>query len=513
MRRKIDEAREAEEEMLHQEKGPGGGGGSGITPGFVRACLYNNERGDGILFAALHREKYVHIKSTGQWLAWGGHHWQLDKADYSHNAVEQVALKYLEQAGLLKERIEAAMAEGKKDEAGHLDAERKLYMGRVSRLRGKGAKPCLEWAHKIGADSLAIIGHEIDQRPWLLPCKNGVIDLQTGKLLAGCPGDYLVKAIPVEWQGIDAPRPEWEKFIAEIHLDDPDIVAFVRRLLGYSITGLTTEHFIACFVGEGRNGKGTMFETIKAIMGELAWSIQPELILEQKNTRSSAGPSPDLISLQGRRLVIASETDENRKISGAKVKSLTGADTINARAPHDRFETNFRPTHKLILYTNHIPIGLTRDYALFKRLLFLNYPLKFVDDPKDPNERQRDAGLPARLEKEAPGILAWLVQGCLEWQERGLDPPEKIRADAEELRRREDTFQQFFDERCLADPDHHALFKDIYTKFAAWYAEEIDESERYRPSKKAVSAWLEKRGFQRTKPGGQATVNGLLLKP
>ncbi|MCX5876627.1 MAG: phage/plasmid primase, P4 family, partial [Deltaproteobacteria bacterium] len=263
----------------------------------------------------------------------------------------------------------------------------------------------------------------------------------------------------------------------------------------------------------GRNGKGTMFETLKAIMGDLAWAVQPELILEQKNTRSSAGPSPDLVSLQGRRLVIASETDEGRRISGSKVKSLTGADTINARAPHDRFETNFTPTHKLFLYTNHIPKGLTRDYALYKRLLFINYPLKFVDNPSTEHERQRDPALPAKLMAEGPGILAWLVQGCLEWQEHGLAPPDKLRADVDALRASEDTFQQFFTDRMADDKDSICLFKDIYTKFQAWYIEEIDENTRYIPSKIKISGWLEKRGYDKAKPSGQATFFGVGLRP
>ena len=513
MRREIEAARQAEEEMLGGEPSTGSGGDN-IDSRFVRSCLYNNERGDGILFAAIHRDRFLQVKTTSQWLAWGQHHWITDKADLCHDAVEQVAAKYYEQAHDLKTQAEAAYEAGKVDEGKRCEAERKLYLRRVDRLRSSaGAKNCLEWAHKIGARSLAIIGEEIDQRPMLLACKNGVIDLKTGKRLDGRPSDYLVKAIPVEWQGLDAPRPEWERFLSEIHLGDGDLVAFVRRLFGYAVTGLISEHHLACFVGEGRNGKGTMFETLKAIMGELAWAVQPELILDQKNTRSSAGPSPDLVSLQGRRLVIASETDEGRRISGSKVKSLTGADTINARAPHDRFETNFTPTHKLFLYTNHIPKGLTRDYALYKRLLFINYPLKFVDNPTGETERQRDPSLPAKLMAEAPGILAWLVQGCLEWQEHGLAPPDKLRADVDALRASEDTFQQFFTDRMLDDKDSHCLFKDIYTKFQAWYTEEIDENTRYIPSKIKISGWLEKRGYEKAKPGGHATFYGVGLRP
>jgi len=256
-----------------------------------------------------------------------------------------------------------------------------------------------------------------------------------------------------------------------------------------------------------------MFETLRALMGDLAWSIQPEMILEQKNFRSSAGPSPDLVSLQGRRLVVASETDENRRISPAKVKALTGADTICARAPHDRFETNFTPTHKLFLYTNHVPAGLTRDYALTKRLLFLQYPLKYVDNPVEENERQRDPELPAKLLEEAPGILAWLVEGCLRWQQQGLAPPDKIRSDVEQLRLLQDNFGRFFEENMTeSETDIPVLFAEICARYKDWYTDEVSESVQFMETKKTISKWLASRGFTRFKKSGKAHFIGCTFK-
>ncbi|BDD88727.1 DNA primase family protein [Desulfofustis limnaeus] len=533
MRRKIDEARQEEEKLLGVDGEPAAAADDGadhfeddletVDKYFVSQCFKNNERGDGTMFARLNRDRYLYVKITGEWLMWVGHHWSVDKKDYAHNAVDLVAQRYEQQCQEIEADISEAVDKERNTEAKRLRDLLAKYKARIKKLRGiGGARACLEWSHKIGDDSLAIVGDEVDQQPMLLPCKNGVIDLKTGKLKPGRPGDYLVKAIPIEWQGIDAPRPTWERVIDEIHVveqdgalqSSPEIVSFIRRLFGYAITGLTTEHFIACFVGEGRNGKGTMFEVLRAILGDLAWAIQPELILEQKNTRSSAGPSPDMVSLQGRRMVIASETDENRRVSGAKVKMLTGSDTICARSPHDRFETNFRPTHKLFLYTNHIPGGLTRDYALVKRLLFLQYPLKYVDNPSEENERQRDPLLIEKLMKEAPGILAWLVQGCLEWQQHGLAPPEKIRADVEQLRRSEDTFEQFFlDVMEKSESNIPVKFAEIYQRYKEWYVDAVSESTTYMPSKKKISAWLERRGYTKDTKGGTVKFTGLAFRP
>lgn len=513
---------------------------------FIRSCLHNEERGDGILFSSMHRDKFILVKNwgkDGQWLSWGGNHWTEDKLDLAHNAVEQVALQYHRLALSLDPEIKELAAEVssadksiKAEESSDdpdlsrlaslrkqrsisagklakLSAERKKSIHRVDKLRKMGgACNCLSWSHRIGQHSLSIISDHIDCNPWLLPCQNGVLDLKTLKFSPGRPTDYLLKSIAIPWEGIDAPAPTWDAFFSAIHLDDPDVIAYLYRLFGYALTGLTTEHFIGFFLGDGRNGKGTMFELLRYIMGDLGWSISPELILEQRNARSSAGPSPDLMSLHGRRFIIASESDENRRVSLERVKRLTGGDTIAARAPHDRLETNIHPTWKLFFYTNHVPSNLTRDFAMRQRLVYIKYPLKFIDNPDltDPTQRKKDPNLPANLRAEAPGILARLVRGCIAWQDAGgLNPPEKIRADIADLARSQDTFQMFFSEQIRDDPGETIVFKALYDKFSEWYVDEIGESDKFRPTKKAISMWLEKRGYERRKPSGIATVYGL----
>ncbi len=517
----IEAARLAEEQLFAPEHDES----IAIDSGFIRSCLYNNERGDGILFARINRGKFVMVKSWGKngtWLQWIGHHWQIDKKDAAHNAVEDVAQLYLHESLNLKKAIDTSSDKAEKKRLGE---ERTLYLKRINKLRSVGgARNCLEWATRIGPLSLSIIGDDIDLHPWLLPCSNGVIDLRTGKFSPGRPGDYLLRAIPVEWQGIDHPCPTYDRFFDEIHLSDLDLIAYLDRLFGYTLTGLTTNHFIGVFLGEGRNGKGTLFETLRHIMGDLAWNISPELLIEQKNTRNSAGPSPDLISLQGRRMVIASECDDNRRISGQQVKRLTGGDTINARAPHDRDETNFDATWKIFFYSNYIPKGMAAGFALADRLIYVKYPLKFVEnpDPADPTQRPRDPELPSKLKGEAAGILARLVRGCIAWQELGgLHPPASIKTAVDDLQKSEDTFRMFFEEEDdtgrwvniekVEDPEARVTFKDLYGAFSTWYHDEVSEVDKFRPTKKAVSAWLEKHGYERRKPSGIATVYGIRL--
>lgn len=513
-------------------------------PAFVHECLHTEERGDGMLFAELHRGKFVAVKNWGRdgtWLEWAGHHWREDKKTNAHNAVENVAQVYLRYGQAQKERIDAARQElaaaemSKKEAAGvsaeaaqsadeerkrclstlaALNREKKLIQNRVDRLRRmSGATNCLNWAHRIGGQSLAILGDDIDLHPWLLACTNGVLDLRTGQFSPGRPDDYLLRATAVPWQGIDAPCPTWDAFINEIHLGDQAVIAYLDRLFGYCLTGLSVEHFIGCFLGEGRNGKGTLFETLKALMGDLGWSIKSELLMENKVGRPTAGPSPDLFDLQGKRLVIASESNKNAKISLSMVKTLTGGDTINARRPYDTTETNFKPTWKLFLYTNHVPSNIAEDFAMRQRLIYINYPLQFVDhpDPSDPMQRPRDPYLPKKLLDELPGILARYVRGCLEWQKDGcLNPPESIRQNVSELAKGQDLLLAWFCDCCVVDPNAFCTVAELGESLETYYNDEVGG--KWPPSRKALSQWLTKRGFERRRPGGTSTFHGLRLR-
>lgn len=536
-------------------------GGGPDDPEFVAQCLEHNERGDGILYAALHNGQHVYNKTTGRWLTFNGHHWEDDIHDQSHNSVENVALRYQSSADLIWPDLQAAREaqadakdsikelqrkarlitkDGTAEEQGDLDRQlvevvdaeiaatkrikrlssyHKRYTSRVDKMRSRsGVEKTLYFSHTV-TGGLRIRSEDLDQHPLLLPCTNGVIDLETGKLLAGRPDDYLLRAIKVDYLGIDKINQDWEKFILEIYQDDEELAAFVRRLLGYCCTGLRTEHFIACFVGRGRNGKGTLFEIMFDVLGDLAWSIDPEMLLEQKNPRNSASHSADLVSLRGRRLAIGAETDKNKQISGAAVKRLTGGDIIKARAPMDRDETNFRPTHKLILHTNDLPSGLAKDFALYQRLLKIDHPLSYVTDPltearKNPHlgdiYRTKDPYLPDRLRKDMPGILAWLVKGCLEWAASGLNPPEKIKAAVEEVRRSEDHLGTFLADVVEDAPEHSVLFKDFYQRFSEWYADTIGGQERYRPTKRTVTKDLRERGYDLPEP--KHTSGNLIIR-
>ena len=151
-------------------------------------------------------------------------------------------------------------------------------------------------------------------------------------------------------------------------------------------------------------------------------------------------------------IAFASESDQGRGFARAGIKRLTGGEEISGRNPHDRYQVTFRPTHKLIFSTNDIPRADPNDRAFWLRMHLVEFPLSFVNNPIEAHERPVDKDLPARLLKEASGILGWMVRGALLWQERGLDPPKKVTEATANLRRKEDDLAEFLEAECHISP-------------------------------------------------------------
>ncbi|MBT3259607.1 MAG: DNA primase [Deltaproteobacteria bacterium] len=478
---------------------------------FVMDCLLANELGDGTLYAALNDGRFVFNKSSQEWMAWQDHFWALDEMDQAHIAVEDVALSYLAEARSLVEDISKAIKEKNESATKTLKGRQGQIYKRVKRLRSdRGRINCLCMAHKNGERPLAILGEHLDQSPWLLACANGVVDLRTGELQPGRPSDYLTKASPTEWDSINAPCPIWEKTLSEIFAGEPELVAYVARLFGYALTGVPKENILPILWGQGRNGKTTIVETISRILGPLAAPIQSEMLLDQGHSRSSAGPSPDIMALKGLRMAFASEADEGRKFSPSRIKWLSGSDTLVGRAPHDRRQTSFRPTHTLILLTNHKPHAPASDFAFWERIHLIPFNYSFVDRaPQKDNEFRADKDLSDKLEAEATGILAWMVRGCLQWQQMGLNPPDIIRDATDEYRRDEDLLADFIEDRCYIHPDAFVHASALYDDFKQWFENNVSK----RPFSQKKFGNLLKDRFEKEKKG-TVIYHGLrLLEP
>ena len=482
-----------------------------LSSRFVRDCVMAGSLGAGLCFSALHDGKFIKNYNSDEWLTWAGHHWQRDIRGRALASVENVAQRYLEEIPVIDVDIGQLDSTKDADKISSLQGLKKQIWQRVYLLRTvTGRRECLTFAAVNLQHCLGVLGDELDRDPWLLGCKNGIIDLRTGDLRPGRPSDMISKASPIEYHGIEARAPIWEESLYQIFggakagTDEDrqrarDMVAYVNRLFGYAITGLVKENILPIMWGQGRNGKTTIVEVISKILGPLADPIQSEMLLDQGRVRNSSGPSPDIMSLRGLRIAFGSEADEGRRFSPSRVKWLSGSDSLVARAPHDRYPTTFLPTHTLILLTNHKPHAPANDFAFWQRVHLIPFPLSFVDrEPQRENELWADKDLPDKLMEEAPGILAWLVRGCLKWGQMGLNPPLTVIAATAEYKRDEDLLADFLDQCCEIDPQAETRASVLHGAFKEWYAENI--SKKSSISQKKFGSLMKDR-FEKYKRG------------
>jgi len=430
-----------------------------LTPTFIRQCLEANELGDGMLYATINRPRLRYCITFDSWFIWGGHYWKPDLTRTAEHLIEGVVAAY-----------HSITPSG--DENPALE---KMINRRVERLRSvSGVKKTLLMSIPIrnpdGSSLITITSDALDRRARLLVCDNGVIDLETGELHDGRREHHITVACPLEWAGIDTPAPRWERFLLEV-LSDPEVCHYLCKALGYALLGECTQHVMHVAIGGGRNGKSTLFEEILRILGtSICRAIKPELLLAQQFSNAS-GPSPEIMSLRGRKIVFTSEVDRHQKFSLAAVKRLTGGDTLVGRPPHGVDEVSFRPTHSLFLLCNDIPHSHGDDAAFMARIRVIKFPNKvvmFKEPDPDAGEIANDPNLKKDLEAESQGILAWLVRGCLLYQIEGLEPPEVIIRHTKEYQEDEDVIGAWLAERQDTTLSGRTAASVLYEDFSNW---------------------------------------------
>jgi putative DNA primase/helicase len=281
-------------------------------------------------------------------------------------------------------------------------------------------------------------------------------------------------------------------------------VHYVLTIESYGLTGLTTDHILPVLWGEGRNGKDTLLETLAHTLGKYVSPVQAEVLLSSGRNPNAA--TPHLYALRGKRLVWVSETNEGARLNAGQVKVLTGGGRIAARPLYGKPIT-FKPQHLLMLVTNHKPHADADDYALWKRLLLIPFTQAFVDDPQEAYEHPRDPHLKETLQAESPGILAWLLRGCLEWQRVGLNAPAAVLAATDEYQTDEDAVARFIAERCLVQAHAEVKGGDLYTAYKEW----AKASGLSAMNNTAFGRRLGKRFHKRTRGGGYVIYQGIGL--
>jgi putative DNA primase/helicase len=300
---------------------------------------------------------------------------------------------------------------------------------------------------------IAIAADELDRDTALLNLLNGTVDLREEKLLRHDPSMMLTRLIELEYDRA-ATCPTWERVLCDV-FPDAELRDHIQKLVGYFVTGSVREHKLFIFWGCGANGKSLIVETIRAMLGEYATAGAPDLLMQ----KGDAHPT-EIADLAGRRFVPCMETEENRRLAEARVKLLTGGDTLSARRMKQDFWT-FTPQHKLVLCTNHKPELRGTDNGIRRRLHLVPFVRTFT-------EAEQDKALPNKLRAELPGILAWAVRGAKRWATEGLGEPECVRAATADYIDSQDVIGNFIGESCVTGSWARVRATALYELFDRW---------------------------------------------
>ncbi len=320
-----------------------------------------------------------------------------------------------------------------------------------------------------------------DKDDFLLNCQNGTLDLRTGKLLSFRKKDYITKITTINHDP-SAICPTWGKFLNEIFDENEELINYIKKVIGYSLTGSTREQEFYFLYGTGANGKSTFINVIMKLLGsEYSRQTASGLLLSKGNNESSSGE--EIAVLAGSRLVSTTEVDEGRRLAESLVKQLSGGDRIRARRLYSQsFE--FTPSFKIFMTGNSKPRIVGTDLGIWRRIRLI--PFTVTVPPED-----QDLDLTEKLLKELPGILNWAIEGCLEWQSEGLDPPDMVIAVTGAYQAEGDVLGAFLNETIIHILHTKTQAKRLYQIYCDWC-----EANGERPySMRKFNQYLKERGY------------------
>ena len=418
--------------------------------------------------------RYCHDWNT--WLVWDGKRWGKDRV----GAVEKHVKNGVRNIFVEAEKIED-------------DADLKEAINKHARSSESAAKRAAMMKLASSEGGIPVTPEQLDANRWLLNCESGIIDLRSGELKPRKPHFLCTKMAPYRYTpGVEPTK--WLEFLSWVFRDDHNLVDFMQRAVGYSLTGSTRDHHILFCHGAGANGKGTVFRVLLKVMGDYASAAPPDLLIKQ---RSRVHPT-DMMFLRGLRMAVGSEVAEGAGFDEAKLKMLTGGDAITARGMKQDF-TTFDPTHTLWLSGNHKPRITGPDHGIWRRMVLIPF-----DNTIGANERNAD--LDIELLQEGDAILSWAVDGAVKWFERGLDVPASVVAETKTYREEEDVFGQFLEE-CTNPCNYGSISRSkLRGLYEMWCKEQ-----GIRPmSARAMCARMRKRGHEETKKTGAMHWKGVI---
>ncbi|MFH1547023.1 MAG: phage/plasmid primase, P4 family, partial [bacterium] len=373
-----------------------------------------------------------------KWIIWTGKKWEKDNKGQIVQRAKQTVRSMYHEAGNIENDAERRRT-----------ATHALKSESCSRIKG-----IVELA--MSESIIPILPEEFDCNSWILPVNNCTIDLTSGKPRPHSREDYNTKIVDINFDP-DTKCPMWLAFLDQMMDHNQDLVDFLQKAVGYSLTGSTREQCIFILYGVGSNGKSTFLEVVSKVVGDFATRIPPESLLSKKSDR---GVNNDIARLAGARLVASAEGEEGKNLAESLVKQITGGETITARFLHQEF-FDFLPQFKLFYATNHKPNIRGSDHAIWRRIRLIPFTIKIEDKDQDKN-------LESKLSQELTGILNWALEGSLRWQKEGLEIPIEIMAATADYRDEMDILSEFMETCCVYGNKHTIHNKTLKMAHDLW---------------------------------------------
>ena len=433
------------------------------------------------------RARYV--ATWGKWMFWTGTRWEPDERRVCMTEVRD----FLRGVANDLERW-AAQRALRQNNADDADKIRNRAAREAKLLRQAPTHAAVESTARSNRELAASAG-QWDGDLDLLGTPAGVLELQTGTLRPARREDYITKHTAVG--PADGEPRLWLQFLHTAMQGDTEMVGFLQRLCGYTLTGHTREHKLPFLFGPGGNGKSVFANTLHAILKDYAARAPAEAFLSSRGERHPT----DLAGMQGARLVVGSELPAGRAWNESAIKDLTGGDPITARFMRQDFFT-YNPQFTLLIVGNHQPSIGAVDDAMRRRVLLIPFTAKI---PKD----QRDRRLEEKLRVEHGGILRWMAEGAVQWYAHGLQVPQTVLDATEDYLEAEDVLGQFIAEALEADPHKEVPSTELFDQYSTWCVRQ-----NARPmSQRALTQALKERGFTVRKTSGARVFEGYRLVP
>ena len=439
----------------------------------VRALtdLGNSER-----FLEKHCNDVKFCKQLKKWFIYNQGLWVMDANSILYEKAKITVRSIVSEAGLADEELKKSIIEhAKKSES-------------LSRI-----KAMIKLAEM--APEIQIHLNDLDANPMLLHCRNGVVDLLTGKLM---PHDrkYLITKTAGITHDEESACPLWLNFIKKIMNNDEEMVKYLQKIFGYALTASTVEQVIFLLVGMGCNGKSTLLERIRRVMGDYAKNspAQSLLVSQSSNIRS------DIARLTGARLVTAVEIGDDKRLDEALVKQITGGDPVTSRFLYkDFFEHS--PTYKIFIAANYNPDIRGIDHGIWRRIRVIPFSVIIPD-----SEIDKDFG--QKLDDELSGILKWCIEGCLLWKQEGLGLPEAVTEAIDNYRKTSDVIGQFLEDCFIINSELQTSVKDLNLLYERWSKDNGQDPIK----KRTIGLQMKIKGFIPSKSGSVRYWDGLGIK-